>query len=1033
MKKHLAFLAIAFLFLVSCGPGPTGPTPTTEAPPSPGPSQAPLTIEDGVLYVALIWHQHQPVYAKDPKSGAYVRPWVRVHAAKDYLDMTTSVAEYPKIHVTFNVTPSLIVQLDDLAAGAKDLYWLEAEGDASTLTDDQKRFILERFFDINPGIVARFPRYQELARARGGSEAAQVEAALASWTDQDFRDLQVLFNLAWTDPDWLAMEPLASLVARGRDFTEADKSIVFSEHERILSEVIPTLAQLQRAGQIEVTTTPFAHPILPLLVDSNLARIAMPDADLPPRFSYGEDAVAQVELGSQIYQDHFGMAPRGMWPAEGSVAPMIVSMIAQAGIQWIASDEEVLAHSLPEIGTFQRSDTDTVLQADDLYRPYLISGTRGQTAIVFRDHLLSDKIGFEYSGMSGAEAAADFLRRLNDIQAQLEEEGASGPHLVTVLLDGENAWEYYENDGKDFLHALYQGLSDAPNLRTVTPAEYLAATEPPRPLENLWSGSWIHHDFSTWIGEDEENQAWTALGETRAALDEVLRSGSLSEADADAARRSMYLAEGSDWFWWYGADQNSGSDANFDEQFRSYLEQVYDLIGLQPPDFVRVPIVAQEPQTPQQDARDLLTVDIDGQAFPGEWENAGRHEVNGSPALSAFYFGFDPATLFLRVDSDSGFSDTTTLGFYMDLPATAPANAYSRYGRDASLLGFGAKCLLEITFESGRPVAQVYAADGEGGWEPLDAGNETPLVQAASSGGILEIAAPLAAFSPSVGGGGGIHLRLIASQDGVDVAAAPSLAPALLVTPDLPVPNVVLEAHDPSGDDHGPGSYTYPSDGVFLPGVFDMTGLVVGSDEEDVIFRVTLAGPINNHWGSPNGLSAQTLDIYLDVDGPSNGTRILLPGRNAALTADYAWDYALWVEGWTPGIYRPSAEGPVEVDAPLGIVTNPGQRRVTVTVPRTLLTGDPSSWSIAVVMLGQEGFPAAGVWRVRDVTAVSEQWRFGGAPGDTNHTRILDVLSPEESSPSQEALLGTYPASQKPPGSWSADDLPQVPMIRLAQ
>jgi len=1032
IRKRIGLIVLVALILTSCGPRGASPTPT--GPLAGSPTAAPpgelLQIEDGVLYVAIIWHQHQPVYAQDPETGDYVRPWVRVHATKDYLDMATTVAEYPDVHVTFNITPSLMLQLDDLAGGARDLYWSLSEIDASNLSQADRRFILERFFDTNPRVIARFPRYQELADMRGGSDPAQINAALATWTDEDFRDLQMLFNLAWTDPDWLAQEPLASLVAQGDGYSEDDKGIVFGEHLRIVQEVLPALARLQEQGQIELTTTPFAHPILPLLADSDLARIAMPDADLPPRFVYGQDAVAQVELGRQMYLDHFGRAPQGMWPAEGSVAPIIISMIANAGIEWIASDEEVLARSLPDVDEFTRNSEDTVLQADALYRPYTVSGARGHVAMIFRDHLLSDKVGFEYSGLSGEAAAADFLQRLNNIQAELEAEGATGPHLVTVLLDGENAWEYYENDGKEFLHALYRGLSEAENLRAVTPSEYLAATEPPPALDTLWAGSWISHDFSTWIGEDEENQAWSYLGVTRAALETAIRSGALSD-DAEAeALETMYIAEGSDWFWWYGADQNSGGDDAFDEQFRSYLEDVYTLLGEEAPDFVHVPIVAQAPQAPEQEPLDLLSIVVDGAAHEGEWDAAGFHpSPDGVPA--GFYFGFDPANLYLRLDAPGGFSEETTLGFYFNLRAGGPANAYSRYGQGATLFGFGADRLLEITFRGGNPAVVLYSADGQGGWVPMGVPADSPIRFAVGPDGVVEVAAPLAALSPALGSGDRFNLRLVVSDSREDISLVPEEGPALLVTPDLPVPNVAVDLADPENDDHGPGTYTYPTDGVFIPGVFDITRLVVGSDDEEVIFRITIDGPINNHWGSPNGLSAQTIDLYLDVDGPSNGERLLLPGRNAAFTPEFAWDYVAWVEGWTPGIYRPGPEGPVEVDAELGVVTNPGQRRVTITVPRSLLPGDITSWSVAVVMLGQEGYPAAGVWRVRDVNPAGEQWRFGGGPPDVNHTRIIDFLWPAGQEPSQESYLGTYPSSQEDTDALGPDDFPQVPMLPL--
>jgi carbohydrate-binding DOMON domain-containing protein len=208
--------------------------------------------------------------------------------------------------------------------------------------------------------------------------------------------------------------------------------------------------------------------------------------------------------------------------------------------------------------------------------------------------------------------------------------------------------------------------------------------------------------------------------------------------------------------------------------------------------------------------------------------------------------------------------------------------------------------------------------------------------------------------------------------------------------------------------------------------------MTVGSDDEDVIFRLTIDGPIHNHWGSPNGLSAQTLDIYIDVDGPSNGERMLLPGRNAALAPEFAWDYAAWVEGWTPGLYRPGPDGPMELDAELGVITNPGQRRVTITIPRGYLPGDPAAWSVAVVLLGQEGYPAAGVWRVRDVNPTSEQWRFGGAAADTNHTRIMDFLWPAGMEPSQETLLGAYSSSLEDVDALEPDDFPLLPMLRLS-
>jgi alpha-amylase/alpha-mannosidase (GH57 family) len=343
------FLPLVILLLWLSGCSEEEATPTAESTPPAATEEAEVdtqatttdTTAESPIYLAIIWHQHQPVYFKDPETGLYAKPWVRLHATKDYVDMATTVSQFPDIHTTFNLTPSLIRQLDDFAAGAQDLYWVHTETPAAELTEMEKQFILNRFFDTNRKIIDRFPRYQELLSKRDGSDDP-----LSEFTVQDYLDLQILFNLAWVDPTWLAQEPLASLVAQERNYSEEDKPVVLAEHLRLIQETIPVHRQLQDAGQIEITMTPFAHPILPLLVNTNLASQALPDLELPPQFVFGQDAQAQVALGVELYQDHFGRPPRGMWPAEGAVAQDIVSMVAQNNIQRMASAEGVLANSL---------------------------------------------------------------------------------------------------------------------------------------------------------------------------------------------------------------------------------------------------------------------------------------------------------------------------------------------------------------------------------------------------------------------------------------------------------------------------------------------------------------------------------------------------------------------------------------------------------------------------------------------------------------------------------------------------------------
>jgi len=610
---------------------PEPPPPTLPSIPTPvadvveTPVETAVTVAEEPIYLSIIWHQHQPVYFKDPETNTYIRPWVRVHATKDYVDMAAILEQYPDINATFNLTPSLIRQLDDLGAGAKDLYWTTAEIEAENLTEAQKQFLLDRFFDTNRKIIARFPRYQELLELRDNSEDP-----LPAFTTQDYLDLQILFNLAWVDPDWLAEEPLAGLVAKGRNYNEADKEILFREQVRLIEEVIPIHRALQESGQIEVTMTPFAHPILPLLVDTNLAKEALPDVTLPlERYIYGQDAVAQVERGVALYEDHFGRPPRGMWPAEGSVAQEMISMVAQNNIAWMASDEGVLANSLG-FDSFTRNANEVVVEADQLYRPYYVEGQRGgPVAMVFRDVALSDKVGFTYSGMDGVMAAQDFINRIHDIRQQLAVSGADGPHLVSVILDGENAWEHYDNDGKLFLHTLYQELSNDPLIETVTPSQFLEiAPEQPK-IDDLFAGSWINHDFSTWIGEEEENLAWQYLAETRAFLERYIsgnRQDQVSEDTLQEALTQMYIAEGSDWFWWYGADQNSNNDSAFDLQFRETLKQVYVTLGEEAPVLLDVPIIPEQAVEASRPSTDFISPTIDGEIAQGEWAAGGQYQ-----------------------------------------------------------------------------------------------------------------------------------------------------------------------------------------------------------------------------------------------------------------------------------------------------------------------------------------------------------------------------------------------------------------------
>jgi len=1036
--KRTLYLGMLLVLLAGCAEAPT-PTPAPPASPTPAPTLT--TVAEQPLYLSIIWHQHQPRYYKDPQTGVYSKPWVRCHATKDYYDMAAMLQAYPQVKATFNLTPSLIFQLQDLIAGAKDQYWMLSEKPAASLTDEEKVVILKRFFDANwDKVIGRFPRYKELLQKRGSDDSdATVQQALATFTEQDLRDLQVWFNLAWFDPDFLGEEPLRSLVAKGRGFQEEDKGTVFAEARRVMEMVLPVHRELQDAGQIEVTTTPYTHPILPLLYDTDLAQVGMPGVKLPDRFSFPNDAIAHVQKGVEKYRELFGRDPRGMWPAEGSVAQEIVKMVSDAGIVWMASGEQVLARSLGLDG-FTRNSSDVVQEADHLYRPYYVQyKDERPVGMVFRDLLISDKVGFTYSGMSGQEAAADLMQRLRHIKGRLNEEGASGPHLVTVLLDGENAWEYYDNDGKEFLHAMYRLLSEADDIVTITPTAYLEQFPEQRTIEDLWPGCWFSPDLTTWIGEEEENQAWNHLLKARMML--INRRNTVPEERYDKAMELMYIAEGSDWFWWYGSDQSTADEQAFDVQFRQTLMDIYTTMGEQVPDWLYASVMPPQPPVPTKEIAGLLTPTIDGAASAEEWEGAGYYIRSGGAmaraedVVSALYYGFDTKSIYVRVDGRSDWlslAPDLTIAVYLSNPHADSINSFSRHGAqgaDKTVLGFGAAAEAAVRIVDGAVDATYATALGFGDW-----GTATALEQAAVDGPIVEIAIPFNKLE-ELEAGDRVNLYVVVSRGQSDIDAAPQGGPALFVVPDIGAITPILAVDDPEGDDYGPGSYTYPTDGVFPAQCFDAQQFMVGYDENNMVFTFSMYGPVANPWGSPVNLSVQTFDVYIDVDRQAgSGRRLLLPGRNAAVSEQDAWDYAVWVEGWTPAVFKLDANGnPQKMDVSMKIVADPAARKVTVRVPKTAFGEvNPQAWGYLAVLLGQEGYPAPGVMRVRDVEAQCAQWRFGGAPADTNHTRIIDVWLPEDVSPTQAEALGTYPASQeKDMDKLTADDFAQLPVLRL--
>ena len=553
--------------------------------------------------LTLLWHHHQPLY-KDlghpTPAGSYRQPWVRLHAISHYYAMAALVAEHPRLHLTINLTPVLLWQLEDLVDhGATDQAWELTAKPAEELTDTDVEVVLATFFEAHwHNQIFPYPRYKELFTQRQDGLLFSV---------QDLRDLQMWFNLTWFAPEFrngdvlLATGEVASVrrfVEQGERYAVADVEAMLAEQDKILRAVIPLHRQLQDQGQIEVSTTPFAHPILPLLIDSDAATIDRPGASHPHRFSHPEDAASQVTRAVSCYQRHFGRPPVGMWPAEGAVSQLVIPFFAQHGVRWIATDRGVLARS-------GRWGYDAA-NPDVLCQPYRAEEGDTSVCVYFRDTALSDAIGFRYYAYENpAQAAREFL---SEVKERFGRQPRGRDRVLSIVLDGENAWGAYREDARPFLHTLYGLLESDDEIRTVTFGEYLDGN-PDRGIAphllaeqvkvfDLFTGSWIDEsgsapgvDLGTWIGEPEENRAWSLLGQSRDVLDQ---SGALP-ATAPAAFEALAFAEGSDWFWWFGEDQDTGRDDEFDDLFRAHLASVYRQAGIAPPPNLDEHIVPHAP------------------------------------------------------------------------------------------------------------------------------------------------------------------------------------------------------------------------------------------------------------------------------------------------------------------------------------------------------------------------------------------------------------------------------------------------------
>ena len=537
---------------------------------------------DKPMSVVLCWHMHQPEY-RDLRTGVIHLPWTYLHAIKDYVDMAAHLELVPGARAVVNFAPILLEQIEDYAEQIAT--YLEGHG---AIRDPILAELAEPALPGNAGarlrlmqdclranrerMIDRFPPYQRLATMAEWYEEHPQSLIYAS--NQFLADLLVWYHLSWLAESTRRTDArVTQLQDKACNYTLHDRRDLLQIILEQMRSIVPRYRDLHQRGQVELCMSPYAHPIVPLLLDLNSAKEAMPDAHLPVADQYpgGQERSSwHLRQGRETFQRVFGHQPRGLWPSEGGVSQEALALFADDGFQWVASGGSVLNNS---------HDAQGKSCSHRVYR-------FGDAAIdcFFRDDGLSDLIGFTYSDWHAKDAVANLVGYMEHIAELCPDRDDC---LISIILDGENAWEYYPENGYYFLQQLYKTLDENPHLELTTFGDFLDnhAMEPARE-DKLVAGSWVYGTFSTWIGDADKNRGWDLLVEAKRCFDTQVSSGNLSELEIAAAEKQLAICEGSDWFWWFGDYNPSATVGQFDQLYRMHLANLYQMINVEAPPYL---------------------------------------------------------------------------------------------------------------------------------------------------------------------------------------------------------------------------------------------------------------------------------------------------------------------------------------------------------------------------------------------------------------------------------------------------------------
>lgn len=575
-------------------------------------------------------------------------PWVRLHGVSAYSDMAALLADHPSIRVTVSVSPSLLDQIESYLEGSTDDYEQVTLIEATELSQLEREFLVGHFFSVHWGqVLSQIPRYLELIEKRGRQRPSGGWGEAASrFSVDDLRDLQVLFNLAWFGNAGAADPTIRELLDKGRGYTEQDKQVVLDRQHQLLRTLPKAWRNLVNAGCVEVACTPYYHGLLPLLIDSNIAKRANPEVCLSERFSYPQDAETQLRRALDRFEEVLGARPAGLWPPEAAISPEVVKLARSCDLTYLLAHEGVLFHSLDDSGSTPGKRR--------LYQPYKTDGC----AIFFCDTYLCQLIAEEYASWEDQTAAAiDFVNQVFEVSQHARMDN-DAPPIVVIALRGENPWEAYPNRGHDFLTALYENLAKTDKVTTVTLGHYLERYPPATGLDFLHSGSRIETNFDVWIGDAEKNRAWRLLARARNRLDRCRTDMAATQQNIQQAYEHILRAEGSDWLWWMGEPFSSAEDPIYEALFRGHLSAAYLTLGDSPPADLARPIERGGIVEPLRQPSAFIHPRCDGvRTSFFEWRNAGFYRVPSGGSMyqehsfiNGLYWGFDPGRLYIRLD-----------------------------------------------------------------------------------------------------------------------------------------------------------------------------------------------------------------------------------------------------------------------------------------------------------------------------------------------------------------------------------------------